>query len=429
MGDSTGMSTQLKDVVWTEHNQLNSPFWDKEKKLALTAFQALGFPNTKQELWKYFDIQSFLQTEVTSSQTVSAKAPKFTATGTHVVFNGQSFESIQSSPSVTAKAFSQLTTKELDTFKRIQTFESHQKNPFALLNDSQFGDGLYVSIAGQDQESSAVIELTGEYTGLTHPKVAINVEANSKGHVVVLLSNDTPQHVFSNMVLSVNINTGAELDLTVLQLDQSAASRLTSIGIQMADDAQLNTTFITHGTTQSRLELTTEFMGENTHVSLNGLAVLDKQNQSFIHTRANHNVPNTTCQQLFKNVVTDHAVSEFNGLVYVAPKAQKTDSSQHNKNLLLSDSARSLARPQLRINADDVSCAHGADIGQLDDGSLFYLESRGLSKSQAKALILKGFIYEILGKIAYKPARDYVDNYFKSMLPAFISSIVSHGTR
>ena len=118
----------------------------------------------------------------------------------------------------------------------------------------------------------------------------------------------------------------------------------------------------------------------------------------FTHTKVNHYSPSTTSTQLFKNILMDRSRSEYNGRVYVHPGSQLTDSSQRNHNLLLSDDARAYSRPQLEIYADDVKCAHGATIGQLNEQELFYLQSRGLSVPEARAILLHGFVEEVVDR-------------------------------
>jgi Fe-S cluster assembly protein SufD len=159
-----------------------------------------------------------------------------------------------------------------------------------------------------------------------------------------------------------------------------------------------------------------DFTEEFCNADIQGLYLLDK-NQDCIHRiRMNHNKPNGKSNQLFKGILDDSARAHFEGYVFVEKNAQKTLALQNNKNLLLTDKANVQTHPFLEIYADDVKCSHGATIGQLDEEALFYLRSRSIPKKQAKTLLMYAFANDVVRNVHLEPLREYLENLIKRRL-------------
>ena len=138
-----------------------------------------------------------------------------------------------------------------------------------------------------------------------------------------------------------------------------------------------------------------------------------------------HAVPNCTSNQLFKGVLDDMATGVFNGRIYVHRDAQGTVAYQQNNNILLTDDAKMDTKPQLEIYADDVKCSHGATVGQLDDNALFYLRSRGISKREARLMLMFGFAHEVIQNIGVEALRERLDNLVMQRLKGELSRCAS----
>lgn len=138
------------------------------------------------------------------------------------------------------------------------------------------------------------------------------------------------------------------------------------------------------------------FQGEHGFASLKGLSVLGEKSEAHSVLLVDHKVPHCISRQLYKNILADQSISEFDSLVHVEKDAMKSDSEQLNKNLLLSDKAKAITKPKLKIDADDVACKHGATVGQLEADQLFYLRSRGIPKDLAQYILIYGFAEEII---------------------------------
>ena len=152
----------------------------------------------------------------------------------------------------------------------------------------------------------------------------------------------------------------------------------------------------------TRSDITVNLNGKGAHCALNGLYLLAQKEHCDQHTKIYHRVPHGTSQQIYKGLIADCAHAVFNGQVIVHKDAQKTNAEQRNKNILLSPTAQVDTKPQLEIYADDVKCAHSSTVGQLDEEALFYLQTRGINRQNALALLTQAFAQEIADRIPAK---------------------------
>ena len=159
-----------------------------------------------------------------------------------------------------------------------------------------------------------------------------------------------------------------------------------------------------------------DFTEENANADIQGLYLLDKDQECFHRIQMNHNTPNGKSNQLFKGILDDSSKAYFEGCVFVEKNAQQTEALQNNKNLLLTDKANVQTHPFLEIYADDVKCSHGATIGQLDDDALFYLRTRGIPERQARALLMLAFANDVVRNVHLESLREYLENIIKRRL-------------
>jgi Fe-S cluster assembly protein SufD len=148
---------------------------------------------------------------------------------------------------------------------------------------------------------------------------------------------------------------------------------------------------------------------EGAETSVDGLYMVGSDQHTDTHSVIDHKQPHCNSHQLYKGILDGNARAVFNGKIFVREGAQKTDAMQTNKNLLLSPQARVDTKPQLEIYADDVKCAHGAAVGQIDEEELFYLQTRGMNPELARSLLTYGFAEEVIGKIKIDSIRSQLD--------------------
>ncbi len=159
-------------------------------------------------------------------------------------------------------------------------------------------------------------------------------------------------------------------------------------------------------------------LSEGTEATLNGLYIVNGTQHIDNHTILDHAKPHGASHEMYKGILDGRATAVFNGRIIVRKDAQKTDSKQTNKNLVLSDNAVINTKPELQIHADDVRCTHGATIGQLDSEALFYLQSRGIPKSEARSLLTYAFAQDILDRIKVQSLRESLERLLFEKLHA-----------
>jgi Fe-S cluster assembly protein SufD len=187
-----------------------------------------------------------------------------------------------------------------------------------------------------------------------------------------------------------------------LQQESIEAYHIGSVYGQLGKSAQLYSHSFSFGGRLVRSDTLVSFEEQGGHCGMNGLYLVGDHQHVDHHTSANHKVPHCTSDEFYKGILNGNSRAVFNGKVVVAKDAQKTNASQQNKNLLLSKQAEVDTKPQLEIYADDVKCAHGATVGQLDEDALFYLQSRGLNPEQAKEFLLTAFVADRIEQVKFK---------------------------
>jgi Fe-S cluster assembly protein SufD len=272
---------------------------------------------------------------------------------------------------------------------------------FSAVNALRFRDGaaLVVPDGARMEEPIHLLFLNVGECGAAialYPRVALALGRGARASVVVDHAAIGAEPFLSDAVLEARLSPDAWLDIVEVRRAKAPGHHFTNARYTLGRGSRLEALSFTSGGRVTRGQTLLRFVGEHASASVKGLAVLEGVSESHEHVTAEHAVPHGTSRQFFKNVLAGRARAEFDSLVHVHPGAFKSDSQQLSRALLLSDEAQAWARPQLRILADDVSCAHGAAIGRLEKEELFYLRSRGLSLAQARFLLTYGFAEEIL---------------------------------
>jgi len=186
---------------------------------------------------------------------------------------------------------------------------------------------------------------------------------------------------------------------------------------QQETGAQLQAHSFSLGARLARHDVSTCFGGKHCHALLNGLYLLNGKRHVDHHTLIDHAHPDSVSQEYYRGILSDQARGVFRGRILVAPGADRTDAQQRCDSLLLSRMARADAQPELEIYADDVKCAHGATVGQLDEDSLFYLRARGLSLADAHSMLVYAFAQQALARITVPTVRAYTGRAVRTHLP------------
>lgn len=239
---------------------------------------------------------------------------------------------------------------------------------------------------------------------------------NSRGRILQCSHTFSDDKFITDERVELEIAAGASVEFFILQNESDNAMHRCRYDISMAEGSRLNMVFVQlhGGRIDNDLELSLN--GAHAECSVSGLYLTDSSQLMNNRLKVCHNVPDCTSNQLFKGILEDRGNARFDGLIYVAPDAQHTAAYQANHNLLLSDTARAFAKPQLEIYADDVKCSHGATVGRLDEDELFYMRSRGIPADEAKLLQQMAFAGEVLKSITDEELRSRMESLVERRL-------------
>jgi len=300
--------------------------------------------------------------------------------------------------------------------------ELSDDDPLSAFNVALLRDGLRISLqpGAAPGKPLGLIIIDDPSSEVTQTRVIVEAGANSRLRLVECCLSAAMGRQFTNSVLEARLAQGASLDHVRIQ---SRASDHVSIGraaILLDRDARLKFSNFDFGGALSRNDVIAEIVGPGGSVNLSGLYLTTGEQHVDNHTCIVHSVGPSTSGEEYRGILAGRSRGIFNGKIVVAAGADGTDSTQSNHNLLLSDRAEIDTKPELEIYADDVKCAHGATVGQLDESALFYLQSRGLDKSQARHVLTRAFAAGLLGTLAVPECHDYltslVDRRLESMV-------------
>lgn len=289
---------------------------------------------------------------------------------------------------------------------------------FATLNSAALSDGVLVEVAAgaSIEQPLQLVWLSsaggseGSNTPFTvNPRVLVRCAHNSCLSLVEHhASAEDGQSSFSNGVTELLLEDGATLHHYRLQLETGGALHIGGVHARLDRDATLNSFHLGLGSDLKRVDLAVEHAGPGAHAELSGLYLPRGEEHIDYHTTVEHAVPHCTTSEVFRGVVGDRASAVFNGRIHIHPQAQKTRAELSNRNLLTSAEAQVNTKPELEIYADDVQCAHGATVAQLDALSLHYLRSRGVSRAEAEVMLSFGFVNEVLDGVRLAALRDHL---------------------
>ncbi len=223
---------------------------------------------------------------------------------------------------------------------------------------------------------------------------------------------------FTNAVVEIILKDGAQLEHYKIQRESARSFHIATTAADLGPNSRYDATTVTFGAEISRHDINVTFDHEGAECWVDGLYLVTTGQHADTHSLIDHRKPHCTSHQLYKGILDGKSRAVFNGKVFVRHDAQKTDAMQTNKNLLLSNEARVDTKPQLEILADDVKCAHGAAVGQIDEDELFYLETRGIHHDLARNLLTYGFAEEVIGKIKIDSIREQLDEAVLNRLNA-----------
>ena len=395
---------------------------------AFEDFRKQGFPSKKVERYKYTDIQKLfapdfgvnlnrLEIPVDPYAAFRCDVPNL-STSLYFVVNDMFYRddkpkghlpegvivgSLRDYPDLVAKYYSHIAKTSEDAITALNTMLAQ--------------DGMLVYVPKNVKVDRAIqviniLKATPQNAQRQVPDLMVNRRVLiilEEGAEIKMLFCDhaaDDRNFLATQVIEAYVGENASLDLYCLEETHYKNVRLSNVYIDQQANSRVNHNVITlhNGVTRNKLDLT--FSGEGAECQCYGCVIADKEQHVDNNTLITHKVPHCTSNELYKYVLDDKATGAFAGRVLVEHGAQKTASQMTNQNLTATKEARMYTQPMLEIYADDVKCAHGSTVGQLNDAALFYMRQRGISLDEAKLLLQNAFINEVIDHMQLEPLRD-----------------------
>ncbi|MEZ4752807.1 MAG: Fe-S cluster assembly protein SufD [Bdellovibrionota bacterium] len=383
------------------------------RKEALSSLTKTGFPTAKDEDWKYTNVRDLLKRSYSladkSEVAIEFNQLVYKDAKYKAVFIDGSYHAEQSNlpAEVEAKPLSELLKDSSNSLVKERLAEYKDWGAYAALNTAFSQDGFFLHLkSGQElSEPIHLIFFTSSSSIATHPRIILELEANTKSTIVESYYGAGAGY-FTTALTQVKLGAGAYCDHYRIQDESLDAFHFSSLRIEQADKSIFRTHSFAFGSATARSEVWPVLNGSELDSTLNGLNVLSGKQHVDNFTVIDHAQPNSESHEHYKGVYSDQSKGVFSGTIIVRPDAQKTNAFQSNNSILLSDRAQAHSKPQLKIWADDVKCSHGATIGELDEEGMFYLISRGIDKEQSRNILIRAFANEIVGQVKLEALRE-----------------------
>ncbi len=385
------------------------------------AWRDTAMPTRKTEAWKYNDLgplqQRFAVPRAGSTPKLADVAYPDLAGCTLVFADGVYREELSRNTLPEGARLVRFAEADEATaqfiLERLGTAVNHARHIFAPLNDATLADGLLLQVDADcvlEQPIHVVWLTSGQVDALSvTQRLLVDLGTHSQASLVETFANSaTGGTAFTNGISELLLRDGAHLDHYRLHLEQGDAVHIGGVHALLGANANLHSFHLALGSALKRIDVTVQHEGEGAHCEVNGIYLPRGEEQVDYHTCIEHAVPNCTSSETFRGIIGDRASAIFNGRIHIHPDAQKTRAELSNKNLLTSHEAEVNTKPELEIYADDVQCAHGATVAQMDATALHYLCTRGVPRAEAEVMLSYGFINELVEGVRCEALRDFL---------------------
>lgn len=417
----------LENLVrsWQKPSTASWSWLDQLRASAMDSVSMLRMPTTGDEEWRFTDISPLSRLPYPVAQAHVATALHRSSiehyyleeTTQCLVFVDGHFapdlSNIADDAGIIAGNLSSLITTHADTITHnLSQLAEFQDDIFTALNTAFLRDGACIIVQKNVSVATPIhlLFISSQKAVTSYPRCLLIAEPGSKVTIIEdYVSTETTAYV-TNAVVEMNLADSARVDHIRVQRDNQHAFHIGNCTASLAHASQYHSVSIALGAYISRYNLNIILEGDGAECTTDGLTLISGQQLADTHTFIDHTKPYGKSRQLHKCIIDGMAHGVFNGKIMVRPHAQQTDSSQLSRNLLLTNKSRIDTKPQLEIFADDVKCAHGATVGQLDKEEIFYLKSRGLSDLAARNLLTYAFGGEVIDRVSIPSLRKQLED-------------------
>ena len=404
---------ECRDMICRHSSEVMNAQRDK----AFERFAANGFPSRKVERYKYTDMAKLfepnyglnlnrLDIPVNPYDAFRCDVPNL-STSLYFVVNDGFYTQMQPKGHLPEGVIIGSLSEHASHL--YNTLAGKDDDAVTHLNTMLAQDGLYVYVPKGvvvDRAIQVINILRADVDLMVNRRVMIVLEEGAEAKFLFCDHTADDHHFLATQVIECFVGQNAKLDLYCLEETHNKNTRVSNVYIEQQASSRVHHNVITlhNGVTRNKLNL--DLVGEGAECYCSGCVIADKQQHVDNNTLITHHVSHCTSRELYKYVLDDDATGAFAGRVLVKAGAQKTESQMTNQNLCATKEARMYTQPMLEIYADDVKCAHGSTVGQLNDAALFYMQQRGIPKKDARLLLQNAFINEVIDQMALEPLRD-----------------------
>lgn len=424
--------TGLKQERWQQ-----SPLWlDIIREEGRRFFEKTGLPHRRVEEWKYTDVSALANQDfappaplqqVPGNEALDKVLLSQTLSPLRMVFvNGfhspalSTLENLPENVTVSSLADALQNKQDLPLLeKHLGAYALPEQNLFVALNNAFIEDGAWINVpAGVrvEQPLHLVYLSSGNQSAAHHPRNLVIVESGSSLSIIEEYIGNTDTTYFNNPVTEISMGDDTEVTHYKLQRESRNAYHIANIQVQQGERSRYVSQSVSLGAQLTRNDINSGLTGPDSHCALDGLYIIRDSQHVDNHTMIHHDAPHCTSSEVYHGILDNKSRGVFNGKIYVEKSAQKTDSKQTSRALMLSNDSRVDAKPQLEIFADDVKCTHGATVGQLDEDSLYYLQTRGISTDDARKMLTLGFAQQVTENFDWEPLREALDAFLSKEL-------------
>ena len=384
------------------------------KKFYLDSFVNRGFPNRKEEDWKFSDLSQIIKknigelsfyTDYTSTNKIDTSVYVDGLEHNKIVFINGRIEKID---------FDYEKKDQIEIIDQSETIDQfNNNNSLSDLNNAFTNKSFKVLIKKGYQLKKPLIiyHTTNSNIWSKNINLRLNFELDNDSSLRLIdLFNDTSEKNFLNIFYNFDLKENAILKNYKIDRFESKNIKYSYNNIEQAKNSNSETFILSSGSNFFKNEINTNLKGKYSSAFVNGIFSLNKDKHHEIRTIINHLTENTKSYQLIKSVLEDGSKAAYQGKIFVNSEAQKTDGYQLSKAILLDKTTEFNAKPELEIYADDVKCSHGSASGSLNENSIFYLMTRGLNYKEAKELLINGFLLDVIEKITDREIKNLIKN-------------------
>ncbi len=430
------------------------PAWLRDlRELAFVRFSETGFPTTRNEDWRFTNVNAIAQTPFAPASDARERVSpaalepyRIPGAACQLVFvNGRfapELSDLGSLPKgVKVGSLAQAIAGDGEWLaQHLGRYVNVERDSFCALNTAFLEDGACIYLPRRAVVEGPIcllfVSVPGGTPEMTHPRHLIVAEDESQASVleeyVSLTPGDAPLPLgggvsFSNVVTELVAGENAAVSHYLIEREDRQAFNISTLRMQQARSANLSSHSVLLGGALVRNNVHPVLAGEGGECLINGLFIPSGTQHMDNYMLVEHASPHCSSRQFYNGILDGRSHGVFHGRIIVHKDAQKTDAKQTNRNLLLCDDAQIDTKPQLEIYADDVKCTHGATIGQVEENALFYLRSRGIDEGSARRLLLLAFASECLERMKCAPIRHYLQGVVEAWLPSVLQPATAAG--